>query len=139
MTINAPVVVLVLEAVLVIDMALVVVAPRLVIDCSVLIFHIVTAPVAVLIAVSVPPIIDDTELACSDTRYPLEYISRALSTPSIPTPPLTYRALLAVLTKLDNVLVTTIVPTVRVLVILALSATVKPTLVPVTLRYENIP
>jgi hypothetical protein len=59
-TVNAPVLVDVDDVVVLIDMALVVVAPRLVIDCSVLVFQTVTAPVEVDIAVSVPAVTDVT-------------------------------------------------------------------------------
>jgi hypothetical protein len=55
-TVSAPVVLLTLTAVFAIDMVLVVVAPRLVIDCSVLVFQINTLPVDVVTAVSVPAV-----------------------------------------------------------------------------------
>jgi hypothetical protein len=54
---TAPVAVDVLVVVLVNETTLVVVAPRLVIDCNVLVFHITMLPVLVLIAVSVPAVI----------------------------------------------------------------------------------
>jgi hypothetical protein len=62
---NAPVLVPVLDVVFVIDMALVVVAPLPVTVCKVLVFQTVTAPVLLVIAVSVPAVIlviakDDT-------------------------------------------------------------------------------
>ena len=59
-TVNAPVVVDVELAVFVIPIALVVVAPRLVTLCKVLLFQIVTAPVDELIEVSVPAVIELT-------------------------------------------------------------------------------
>ena len=71
-TVNAPVAVPVLIVLLLIEMALVVAEPRLVTVCNVLVFQIVTAPVAVETAVSVPPVIEDTELACNATLIPLE-------------------------------------------------------------------
>jgi hypothetical protein len=60
-TTNAPVVVLVELVVFVIEMAAVVELPRLVIDCKVLVFHIITSPVLVVIAVSVPAVNFDTD------------------------------------------------------------------------------
>ena len=59
-TCNAPVLVDVALVVLVIVIALFVVAPRLVTDCKVPVFQIVTAPVLVLTAVSVPAVSVDT-------------------------------------------------------------------------------
>ena len=53
-TTNAPLLVATELALLVMLIALLVVDPRLVILCSVLVFHIVIAPVLVLMAVSVP-------------------------------------------------------------------------------------
>ena len=55
-TCNAPVVVLLVGVVFAILITLVVVCPRLVTVCSVLVFHITTDPVAVLTAVSVPAV-----------------------------------------------------------------------------------
>ena len=60
MTINAPEVVLVASVEFVIDIALGVVAPRLVIDWRVEVFHITTEPVLALTAVSVPADIELT-------------------------------------------------------------------------------
>ena len=57
-TINAPVVVPVLDDTFVILIALFVVAPLPVTVCKVLVFHTVTFPVLVLTAVSVPAKID---------------------------------------------------------------------------------
>ena len=57
-TVNAPEVVEVDDVVFVIPTALLVVAPRVVIVCKVLVFQIVTLPVAVLTAVSVPAYIN---------------------------------------------------------------------------------
>jgi hypothetical protein len=55
-TVNAPVLVLVLEVLLVIEIAAFVELPLLVTDCSVLDPHMVTLPVAVDITVSVPAV-----------------------------------------------------------------------------------
>ena len=55
-TVNAPVVVDTLTEVLLIRIALVVLLPRLVIDCRVLVFHTVIVPVFELTAVSVPAV-----------------------------------------------------------------------------------
>ena len=56
-TVNAPVVVDILTEVLLIRIALVVLLPLPVTDCSVLVFQMVMLPVLVLTAVSVPAII----------------------------------------------------------------------------------
>jgi hypothetical protein len=52
--VNAPELVPVLDVVLVIDITALVLAPRPVTDCKVLVFHIVKLPVLVVTAVSVP-------------------------------------------------------------------------------------
>ena len=109
-TTRAPVVVEVLAAVLVIDTAILVAAPRLVIDCSVAVDQTVTAPVLVLTAVSVPATKEVTPLAAEvmypasltrllmffnelvvHTAAPPEYTALAYKLPPIPAPPATTR------------------------------------------------
>ena len=86
----------VLDCVLLIDTALLVVAPLLVIVCSVPVFQIVTAPVDALTAVSVPAVIIDTpyvpKVAVVNTREPLSYTALAYNAPPMPTPPTTCKA-----------------------------------------------
>ena len=103
-TINAPVVVLSLAAIEVILIALLVVDPRLVTLCNVLIFHTVTFPVLVLTAVSVPAV---------RVKYVLELTDIVPSSLTlIPTPILTPPSVLVVAVfKLNVVPVSTdIVP-----------------------------
>jgi hypothetical protein len=108
---SAPVVVDVLAAVLIIDTAALVVAPRLVIDCSVAVDQTVTAPVLVLTAVSVPATKEVRPLAAEvmypasltkelmflselvvQTAAPPEYTALAYKLPPIPAPPVICRA-----------------------------------------------
>ena len=112
-TCNAPVLVEVELVALVIDIALLVVAPLLVTLCNVPVFHIVTAPVDVLTAVSVPAVIADTpyvpKVAAVNTREPLSYSAAAYNAPPTPTPPTTCKA--PVFVELAAVaLVTVVIP-----------------------------